>query len=114
MTNCIPVAVTSPRLPSIVTVPVAPPKTAKPPSAQGALISPPISVQLSLPATLCQLPSPPSTTPSFFGPAAPSQKVSVSPAVLTRFTWPASEVCTKKSGDGMAPIARPLSVSAPP
>ena len=71
------------------------------------------SVQLSLPAEPCQVPSPPLTTPLFFGPASPSQKSSVRPAVLTRFTWFAIEVCTKKSGEGMVPMASPLSVSAP-
>ena len=88
-------------------------KIAKAPSLNGALTSPVASVQLSLPAELCQVPSPPLTTPLFFGPASPSQKLSVSPVVLTRLTWLAIEVCTKKSGDGIVPMASPLSVSAP-
>ena len=80
----------------------------------GALTAPVASVQLSLPAELCQVPSPPFDAPSFFGPASPSQKVSVSPAVLTRFTWFATEVCTKKSGDGIVADRRARCRSASP
>src|SRR5215469_11526942 len=102
---------TAPALSSTVTVPGVAAKIAKEPFVYGALIAPLTVVQLSLPAGPCQVPLPPATTPSFLGPL-PSQKLTVSPAVLTRLNCPATEVWTKSVlPAGSEPRARPLLVN---
>src|SRR5262249_29083317 len=108
-----PPARTAPRLLSTVTVPGTAEKMAKEASVKGALIVPKAVVQLSLPAAFCHTPLPPLTTPSFLGPPAPSQKLRVRPAVLTRLTCCAIEVWTRKPGDGVVPSAKPLLVRVP-
>lgn len=81
----------------------------------GAFGVPSLFVHESLPDGFCQTPSPPWITPSFLVEElpAPSQNRSVSPAVLIRLTCFATDVCKKKSGDGIVPMVRPLFVSAP-
>ncbi len=118
--NCTPLADTAPWLLSIVTVPFAalrPPwNTAKLPS-QRSERAPAALVQLVVGPAL-QIPDPPTIAPVGVV-AAPFQNwIGPGPSATTTLTWLATEVCTVRSATlvpiGTLPIARPLSVSAPP
>src|SRR5262245_28205699 len=99
---------------STVTVPAVLWKMAKELFVNGALRVPVDVVQLLLPAEACHVPLPPSTRLLvLLAIAAPSQKFTGRPLVLTKLTWFGTAVWTRLLGLGALPITSPLSVSVP-